>query len=233
TKIVSHTVTNIDTTQPTAEITPSTSGWTSQDVELYVNAKDDLSGVESIKMPDGRVIRDTNTTYVAKDNGSYTLTITDKAGNSTTYTEDVNNIDRSIPKVTATIDITSWTRGPINITVTSEESASGLIGIDMVRSPYIPAPEDIKLVNNSKTYPVIVNGLYTFEATYNNGATSEVSVNVSNIDLDAPEVTVLNNPEDWTEEDEIGLEITALDDKSGVKSITLPDGTEVKSNKAT
>lgn len=230
TNTVSHTVTNIDTTQPTADITKSTTGWTSQDVEIYVNAKDDLSGVDSITLPDGSVVKSDTTTFVAKSNGKYTFKITDRAGNTTTYTEDVTNIDRSIPKLTATLSTSSWTRNPVTIQVTSEQSASGLVDITEVNG----ALPNVSLNNNTKTYTADKNGLYTFRATYNNGATSEVSVNVTNIDTVAPKITVLNNPEDWTEDDEVVLEINATDNnQSGVKSITLPDGRVVNGNKAT
>src|SRR5699024_9920973 len=47
-------------------------------------------------------------------------------------------------------------------------------------TPYTPAPEDIQLINNTTTFPVVANGLYTFKATYNSGTESETSVNVSN-----------------------------------------------------
>lgn len=358
-KTVSHTVTTIDRENPTIEITPSTTGQTSQDVTLYVKAKDNLSGVKEIILPDGKRVNGNEAEFIAKDNKEYTFKAVDNAGNTETITHKVNNIDRSLVEVTTEVDNSNWTRDPVNIKVTSEESASKLLNIEMTNSPkegrnlhketssswvnvnmpaylyyhrigtdilleegkdytysidvekvsndsvdikselgqgsidrpyridishdkgggyksiplngtrytrvfskridtpyeyfawglrndlkqttirykevkveegskptpWTPAPEDIKLVNNSKTYPVVGNGLYTFKATYENGATSEVSVNISNIDLDAPTIEVLNNPEDWSDEDEIELEIKVSDNnQSGVKSITLPNG---------
>ena len=375
TKTVAHTVTNIDTVNPTAELTKSTEGWTSQDVSIYVNAKDELSGVQTIELPDGTKVSGTDAEYKATSNGVYTFKVTDKAGNTITKTAEVTNIDRSVPKLNADVDNKEWTRDPINIKVTSEESASGLTGIIMKSSPWegrnliigsdeyvtdktpitssvlknynqtkgdlievlkgktvttsieaeidnyqggrlgyeseyitlpwnsnyvverawigesyknatvgkpftgritytrevpddlrevysrqimnqlngnptfkigrpkfeigtkatpwTPAPEDIQLIGNTKTYPVVANGLYTFESTYNNGTTSEVSVNVTNIDLEKPTLTVADNPIDWVEDDKVTLKINAKDTLSGVYSITLPNGEVVKTATAT
>ena len=397
-KEIVHTVTNIDTVNPTSELTKSTEGWTSQDVTIYVDAKDDVSGVEKIIQPDGSTVNGNKAEYKATKNGKYTFTVVDKAGNSSTYTEEVTNIDRSIPKLSADVDNTEWTRNPINIKVTTEESASGIKDISMVKSPipnanllkdtifkgnigdkhpegwiggsgdngnkaelaelvkspwesvnglayrisvvndryYIVSPsksivnpgdkittsikatgygvqawynfydkdmkevtydagkmfthvkddvyaytitvpkdaryyrisrigigtaqriskgdvtfgnlkveigdnptpweispEDEPIVNNTKTYKATLNGLYTFQSTYNNGLTSEVSVNVTNIDLEKPTITIKDNPTDWVESDKATLTIEAKDTLSGVSKIILPDGKEVMGNEAT
>lgn len=383
-KTVSHTVTTIDRENPTIEITPSTEGQTSQDVTLYVKAKDNLSGVKEIILPDGKRISGNEAEFIAKDNKWYTFKAVDNAGNTETITHKVNNIDRSLVVVTTEVNNSNWTRDPVNIKVTSEESASRLVNIGMVNSPmegrnlvmdskigiktsnkskyidspiiletsknidydsilvgkpvtlsyfqhtlgdrennqymadwgknrygihtaiyweglgvtyphtrtlervssgrvsdtqvinrredrrignmilsvqpftkpsvnnneiweldevklevgdratpWTPAPEDIKLVNKSKSYPVVANGLYIFEASYENGVTSEVSINVTNIDREKPEISVLGNPIDWVEDDEITLNIKATDTLSGVKSITLPDGKVVNGDTET
>ena len=372
TKTVSHTVSNIDTTQPTATLTSSPEGWTSQEVKIYVNAKDELSGISHITLPNGEKVYKDTVEYPVSSNGTYTFTVTDKAGNTTTYKEEVTNIDKSIPKIESNVDNTKWTTETVGIDVLSGDSASGIkdiqlvssplegrnllvntgelkqvtfsgwqnyfpdvhlstVGLDELRkggnfrfqghvdnlkgeddvglmlhlatsdttylqyatsntnqvpikanssgkvymelnldankdiktgyvalrhisinaksstatmskvklevgginTPWTPAPEDIQLKGNSKHYPVASNGLYTFKATYNNGSTSETSVNVTNIDRTAPGVTIKGNVEDWTEEDKLTLSINATDTQSGVKSITLPDGKVVSAKTAT
>ena len=393
TKTVAHIVPNIDTVNPKAEISSSPEGWTSQEVKIYVNAKDELSGVDYITLPNGNKEYKDKVEYPVSDNGIYEFKVTDKAGNTTSYKETIANIDKTVTKLEAKVENTEWTRGTVNIGVTSGESMSGLTDIIMANSPsegrnliknsglnirltkdspfvgtqeylhvvdgidltetflgkdttfsyyqhsigerensprvslgaeirsrfgihgaliyrdskstkpdtvvypfasnlnsrtdnkrvsqtqrmqhydydkivsyslavqpfakpaqsndeewvlkdaklevgkqatpYTPAPEDIKLDGNSKVYPVASNGLYTFKATYKNGATSEASVNVTNIDREAPKVGVTGNVEDWTEEDKLTLTINAEDTQSGVKSITLPDGKVVNAKTVT
>lgn len=360
TRIIAHTVNNIDRSNPEVKITSSTLGQTPHDVTLYVEGEDSMSGVEYITLPDGTKVNGNKAEYVAKENKVYEFKVTDKAGNTTSKTYTVNNIDRSLVKLGINKSNKEWTNRPINIKVTSEDSATPLVDIEMINSPiegrnlhkgtkegwttwdmppylyykrvgtdilleegkdytysidvekvskdnvpilseigqgslekpytidindqngggyktiplnegiyernfsrrenttkeqdyfawglrntlqqttvrfrkvkveegtkatpWTPAPEDIEIKNNAKTYPVIANGLYTFRARYENGVTSEVTINVDNIDLKAPELKVTGNPTDYTEDDEVVLKIKAEDELSGVKSITLPDG---------
>lgn len=397
TKTVSHTVTNMDTKQPTATVTSSPEGWTSQEVSIFVEAEDTLSGVDYITLPNGEKEYTNSMEYTVSDNGTYTFTVTDKSGNKTEYKKEITNIDKSIPKLTASLDSTDWTNKAVDINVNSESSASGLKDIELVSSPikgenllkhtlftgtvgdiapegwsrhsgtngnntgigglvnspfltggnlayrvkvdedrcyltntekidvrdmeeittsvqsdtgrvttwydfwdkdgnrvsmesekefqhykdntyyytlkvpsgathysitrvgvgtsytrtgedvfnslkveegsvptpYTPNFSGIKLVNNGKTYPAEYNGLYTFKSTYNNGSTSEASVNVKNIDRTSPDIEVSGNVEDWTEEVSVTLDLQVTDTQSGLKRVILPDGKEDDSGDTT
>lgn len=83
TRTVAHTVNNIDRANPTAVITPPTSGQTSQDVTLYIKSKDNLSGVDYITLPDGKRVNGGNIGmvstmygdggYLGTDGGDYSV----------------------------------------------------------------------------------------------------------------------------------------------------------------
>lgn len=398
TKTVSHTVTNIDRDIPQVDVTPLTTGWTSQDVTLQIKAGDELSGVDYITLPDGEKVYDKEVMYTVKENGIYTIKVTDKAGNIVSVTEEVKNIDRSVPKVNADVVNKGWTREDVKIKVYSEDTRIGVkdiiskekpkgynilrntsnmqntenwmagrgtIGVTTldywkdgkekvlyientnrnevylysdryelkpnteytismmagmtsntssldiymlgiteegvgnedrkyninlnytsrtrivnrmgkvewtfktpsnIKSGYLridnngsldanasrvyladikleegikatpyekSIDDDINLEGNSKTYTVKDNGNYTFQTEFNNGLTSDVSVNVTNIDKVSPEVTITGNPEDWTEDDEVELTVNVKDGQSGVKEIILPDGRKVQGDKVT
>ena len=395
-RTVAHKVTNIDKVEPKATVTKGTTGWTSQDVELTIDATDDASGVKSITLPDGKVVNGSKATYKATENKTYSFKVTDNAGNIKTVTDTVSNIDRSVPVLTAVADNQQWTKDPININVTTAQSASGLTDVQMVKSPslgmnklryadfkgnigdsipegwndgkaslnmegivaeivqspwekdgkayhikvnenrnflgrndrmkvtpgteittsiysktntvttwynfqdangneiernsekkfkhykddiyyytlkvpenavtyqimrlgigtphvrtgedtfarlkveegkeptpWTPAPEDVSLSSTGKKYPIVANGMYTFKATYNNGLTSETSVNITNIDRTAPEITIKGNPENYTEDDTVTLEVTVKDTQSGMSGLTLPNGTTTTNTTAT
>ena len=232
TKTVSHRVSNIDRDDPTAEIKASPEGWTSQDVTITVNATDGLSGIDYIEMPNGEKVYKSEGEYHATENGSYTFKVVDKAGNEVVYTEEIDNIDKTIPQLSAKVTSTMWTSGTVGIEVVSGQSTSGLEGIELIREPGGIVTEG-NLANNKKVYTVSGNGLYTFQATYGSGATSEVSVNVTNIDKEKPNIEITGNVLDWVEEDVITLTVTAIDAKSGVKSITLPNGKVISNSTAT
>src|SRR5699024_3675755 len=68
-------------------------------------------------------------------NGTYTFRAEDNAGNTADFNVTVSKIDKSTPNISATLDNTQWTNKPVNIKVTSEESLSGLIDIEMIDSP--------------------------------------------------------------------------------------------------
>lgn len=93
---------------------------------------------------------------------------------------------------------------------------------------YSIAPEDEPFTGNTRRFTVTENGLYVYKATYGDNTTSEVSVNIQNIDREVPELLVDGNPDDWVEEDEIILDVKGVDNQSGVKSLTLPNGEVVE-----
>lgn len=100
-------VKNLDHLAPKAEYTLTPDIWTNQTVKIKVTATDlkpddgyEPSGVKSIQLPDETVVEADSTEFIVKINGSYDFVVTDNAGNQTTLTVPVKNIDL----VKATVD---------------------------------------------------------------------------------------------------------------------------------
>ena len=81
-----------DTTPPGAiyTLTPSTS--TTGSVVITVIAYDDISGVNSITTPDGKINQVSTVTYTVTVNGTYNFILMDNAGNQATFSVVVSNI---------------------------------------------------------------------------------------------------------------------------------------------
>lgn len=116
------TVNNIDTEHPSLSITPSTTELTHEDITLTVVAQDTGgSGVKRIKTPDGKWINGNLVTYTVKENGTYTFVVEDNAGNQTSKSITVNNIDKSISIEKPTIAKFSDITLPTQYTVVSTD----------------------------------------------------------------------------------------------------------------
>lgn len=90
-------VSNIDREAPLLQITPNTTEKTHDDVIVTVNAQDTGgSGVKRIKTPNGIWINGNQVVYTVKENGTFTFVVEDHAGNQTSKTITINNIDKSI-----------------------------------------------------------------------------------------------------------------------------------------
>lgn len=86
------TITNIDKTAPTLTLKQDSTAATTGTVTITATANDSGSGVASITKPDSTVIQGSSITYTVNANGTYNFTATDRAGNTTTQSIDINNI---------------------------------------------------------------------------------------------------------------------------------------------
>ena len=93
-------VTKIDKTDPTGNVSPSTTNWTNQNVTLTVTTSDSQSGIKEIVKPDGTKATTATTTFIVERNGTYTFTIYDRVNNKMTKTIKVSNIDKEAPSET-------------------------------------------------------------------------------------------------------------------------------------
>ena len=93
-------VSNIDTEPPTLTLTPSTTNPTSGTVTITAAASDNVA-VASITNPDESIvefnpaIQNNSTTYIVSANGTYTFKAADTAGNVTTQSIPITNINRT------------------------------------------------------------------------------------------------------------------------------------------
>ena len=109
----------IDTTAPTiTDIQGNPTDWTRGPAEITFTADDMPSGVKSVVVTcdDGNVVEYTDGGFTADHNGSYTITVTDHAGNTVTETVTVDKIDLYTPVAPTVTDYTSDTWVKENIT---------------------------------------------------------------------------------------------------------------------
>ncbi|WOD61743.1 Ig-like domain-containing protein [Niallia taxi] len=99
-------VTNIDKTAPKVESSVSTTKATNKDVEVKITSSDS-SNIENITLPNKKTVKSSSTKYKVSKNGSYTFKVKDKAGNVTSKTVKVSNIDKSAPGKASVNKVTS------------------------------------------------------------------------------------------------------------------------------
>ncbi len=115
-----------DTTPPSISGIQTPQHWTKDAVCLTVTASDDQSGIPewAYKWGDG----DWNpaSLYNVTENGTYTVTVRDAAGNTASYTFHVTQIDRTAPKVEAQLAISDWRDGNNFVRIQASDQESGL-----------------------------------------------------------------------------------------------------------
>ena len=119
---ISKTITvKVDKTAPTLNLQYDVSNTTNQNVLVNISASDSTSGVKRIKLPNGNYITNLNSTYTISGDGSYTFECEDVAGNITTKTIVIDNIDKDSPNVTIDKNKVEWTNGPVQIKINARD----------------------------------------------------------------------------------------------------------------
>jgi len=98
--VLSATVGNIDKINPVLGLNLSTGEWTENGLRIIAEASDNESGLcdKAFSFNGGEYVASNE--FEIKNNGTYSVTVKDKAGNQTTKTVEVTNIGRD-PKVVA------------------------------------------------------------------------------------------------------------------------------------
>ncbi|MEG2441685.1 MAG: family 10 glycosylhydrolase [Acetivibrio sp.] len=112
-------ISNIDKTSPSMEINFDDETYTNKDVLVTVAAMDENSGVKLVKYLVGEntieafsdngtmlsVSKKGESTFLAKENGTYTLYVEDKASNAAIQTFNIHTIDREGPTANASYSV--------------------------------------------------------------------------------------------------------------------------------
>ena len=103
---------------------PNAAGWNNTPVDVSFTTADDLSGVQSANPA-------SPLHFVAEGaNQTQEVTVTDRAGNSATFTSPAINIDLTPPSSTAVIPGVSqdqeWFSGPVQVTLNATDNLSGV-----------------------------------------------------------------------------------------------------------
>lgn len=118
-------ITNIDKDNPTVILSPNTTDW-SNAVTIQAIGSDPTSGVKQIKMPNGTYIPGSVSSFVATSNGLYTFEVEDLAGNVTTQSININNIDNEYPIVSFDPLTRDWESTPVSVNVSVSDTGNSL-----------------------------------------------------------------------------------------------------------
>ena len=185
------TVTNIDDEAPVLNF-QSPNEWTDKDCKVDLSATDKASGVESITLPNGEVVRNDKVIFYANENKTYKFTTTDKLGNSKDYTFTVNKIDNIKPELSISVP-NNITNSNKEITINANDGQSGINHIIM--------PDGNVVKGNVAKYVISKNGDISVSAVDNVGNITTKIIHIDTIDKNNPTVKIINNKE-WSNKNE-------------------------------
>lgn len=173
----------LDKTAPTVsnvEKPGQDADWTASSVTVGFTASDNISKVQTITVTkqDGSTVKVTDgsggkSSFIAGENGTYTVTITDYAGNETVETIEITNIDTTVP--TLTVSGGSPSAQSLTLAVAASDAQSGLKTVTATG----PKGEIVSMDNNQFT--VSQSGIYTVTATDAAGNMAAKSVTVHSV----------------------------------------------------
>ncbi|MED3575061.1 hypothetical protein [Cytobacillus praedii] len=211
-------ITNIDMEAPVITLTPSKIDPTNTEIDVDVDAADNVKVIErkwavgdqavSFFEKDGTVL--TGNSFIVSKNGTYTVYAKDSAGNETVQTINITNIDVEAPVITLTPSKIDAVNIEIDVDVDvtdhnaiiSQKWAKG----DQVLSYF---QSNGSAIINGK-FIVSENGIYTVYAKDSAGNESIQTITISNIDMDAPVITLTPSKIDPVNT-EIDVDVTVVD----------------------
>ncbi|MGX5608827.1 Ig-like domain repeat protein [Bacillus cereus] len=229
---------NIDMLLPDASFNPNTVSWINQNISVTIDPiKTGPSGIKEWKYRTSSdkgttwnswssIVGDVTNTITFSATGEYVIEaeITTNAGLKKTIRSGIYQIDKINPTGNITAP-TAWTNKPVTITATGSDTLSGIDKIKLPDGTFIKA--------SKATYDAPVNGDYTFRFYDVAGNYYDKTYTVSNIETIKPFVWNETKTPGTLTNGKVDISILAGDADSGVKKITLPNGTSVNSDKAT
>lgn len=200
-------VTNIDKTAPNASMSADKTAWTNGDVTVRVSASDNASGLHSSAYSFNDKGYSSSNSFTASANGTVKVAVRDNAGNVTTKSINITNIDKTAPDASMSADKTSWTNGDVTVRVSASDNASGLSS-----SAY---SFNDKGYSSANSFTVSANGTVKVSVKDNAGNVTTKSINVTNIDKNKPTVSGKKDSEGWTNKN-VQVTFTAGDSESGI-----------------
>ena len=163
-----------DKTKPNVVLYLNKTGYTRGNVYIQVQAKD-KSGIKSILIKKGKISKSSARYWKKADNitrskkkkvtanASYSVKVTDKAGNVTIKRISVTNIDKTKPTVTLSQAVVS---GGVQISVSASD-ASGIKSVKWIKGAISDASSEkfsqAYNITNDRTFTVTQNGYYTVQ----------------------------------------------------------------------
>ena len=172
---------------PTCELSYN-DNWSNNDITINVKSTDNV-GIVNIKN-NGKAIKTTydenaktyNANFIAKRSGSYSFEILNKYGLKTTCkTENEIKIDKDIPR--CVISKQDKTNLSMNLLVTATDDTSPIKTVKIGDS----------VLDSTNLYNVTKNGKYIAKVIDSAGNENTCSVDVTELDSEAPKITVTGN----------------------------------------
>ncbi|CAH8722112.1 fibronectin type III domain-containing protein [Paenibacillus melissococcoides] len=116
-------------------------------------------------------------------------------------------VDQVPPQLNVSADHSHWSQGPVILTATASDNETGVRHIEL--------PDGSLVKGKAAQYTAQANGSYTFKAVDNAGNVTERTLQVSNIDREAPMIAISPMERIWGMGD-IPVEIRYADGLSGV-----------------
>lgn len=200
------TVSNIDKTPPEVTVGEMTAWGLSAVLDLTIKDINDYDielSSDKCTLVDGKI-------HVS-GNGTYTITVTDKAGNKTSKEFTVKMIDTFAPEFEYELSTTDFTNTDVVIRYRVNDVDSGLKYLKIDGKPVQDYTGTLTISQNS-------NVVFEYQDAVGNMDTTEVVV--ENIDKVSPTLDCKLTNTNPTKDD-ILLTFKALDDYSGVESVTI------------
>lgn len=225
-------VSNIDVTAPVmqAYTQEPKSGWTAEGVKVTMGAASDKQpdGSEGSGLHETPYSYDAGTTWSAKtqnlytENGSYTMMVRDKLGNSSSYKVTIQNIDRSAPVIDALEYDTTPNRKAVTVKITaSDKQPDGSEGSGLHDMPY--SFDGQKTWVRESEWMVDKNQTIDISVRDNTGNVVSKKITITNIDSYAPVISYEMSETSWTNAN-VELHLHAVDkNKDGSNGIGLAD----------
>ena len=184
---VDYIVSNIDTAAPSISLASATVGNSNT---ITATISDGLSGIATQKWASGiqsaGYFANSGTTFAGNTisglaAGDYTVYACDNAGNTSVEVITIKAVP-TIPAIDVSESTTAWTNKPVTLNVGQTSDSSTI--------QKIQTPDGNWTIGSTAAYQVTKNGTYTFVAVDNAGKTVTKSFTVSNIDTEAPSITV-------------------------------------------
>lgn len=173
-------ISNIDTAAPTISVSGNPTDWTADDVTITLDVTDDRSGVNRVEVKkagsDVPVAGSGSTyTFTTSENGTYIVTVTDKAGNTANETVVINKIDNGEP----TLAVSGGMQSAASLHLTVTASAPGDSGVKVTVRKDGGEAEEIQ----GNTYSITSAGTYIFTAATGTGKTAVRTVTVHSVTI--------------------------------------------------
>jgi len=166
------TVSNIDTGAPKVSVSKGSDEWTNKAVSVSASASDDLSGVAGYSFNGGGY--SSSSSWTVDSNGTYSVSVRDRAGNEASGSVTVSNIDRTAPTVSLSKSTDDWTEEGVTLSASASDDLSGIAGYSFGGSEY----------SSTSSWTVTSNGTYSVSVKDKAGNEASASVTVSKIGKD-------------------------------------------------